>query len=659
MFSRFFQHAQQFRIRFPTVRDHDFAILFNILLLLLMFFFRAPLQAFGVYFIFLFLPGYLISYLLFRDSLYRTVFSFPIGLVLCGTVVFFSSYFISDAVSWQSGLLCLLIAVVIRWRSSSSNNSLPVLVGKERLFVGVVLLLGIIIAFNTHTVIVNKGSYANDYPVNVIGYDKVIQLTWVRWIALTGFTSLSPALHNGEENIQSGYFPPISIFVPGFFARYSGLSFWDAQNLFSCLIFIFTILGLFGLIAYYFGPGVGFLSAIALTQPIVAFFGADLSGMYRVTMALLLAIFIFLLFELCLSRTKHANYLLGFILGGYFLTQPVSTIVFLIPLACVCITIWQSKNFSKDILYFTPIFIAIVLFLPYFLNASLIYGVDILNINSFSLINPLVFDLRVMELVGPVLILANYWMYLVLSTLVLAHIFYKLLDGKNEFTFSNKIGRYFFIALFLILFSAGLTFFYYHYASKARFLVYVIFFIPLIVFGLMKLLNRFLHISHFYQWIVLLLLFTLLTNPLDTPSLNFIERIDRTAWNALGWIDRETPPSSKVLAIFGFYQSTYLLGNLPGSYVGESKNFLSYLNGAPLTFPLFCIKGFTQEGISPQLADCKSPISDVNENDYVLADYLATSNNPIVIKKTEDALSKWGFASVYSMGEIVIYGRQG
>ncbi len=639
-------------------RRFRFPVLLNLTLIVLILFYQGSLQSavFGI--VLFFVPGFIVSKKLFSNPVLSTIAAYPLSVSIVAGSIFFFSHFYAYAINLFSLILAYFIAVLIsffvRKNGDEIQNEMNAKEYSPYLEAG--LLLVVVLAFFMHTTFVGKGSYSNDYPIGVMAWDKSVQLSWVDWMSQSGQTSLPPWLHEGKAGVESVYLTPNPLFLTGLFARFSNMSFWDAQNLFSSLIFVFAVLGVFFLANYFFSPEIGFFSSLAAAMPLLYYFNPDIAGMLRVPVMVFLGSFLWVMLDLMVKRVKSANWIGGILAGGFLLAHPVSLPMVLVPALFIFLTIKIFPLNKKDLLYFA-VFIAtsLALFLPLYVVAERDY-ISSLLFSDFSLINPLAFDEKSESLVGPILLLKNYWPFLLIGLMVGLFILWREFREKR-ISVHDKEFRFIANGLFMILFTTGFTSFYFHYSGKLRFASYLLILVPLLVWGIVHVAGI---VSKSWKMFprVLGILFVLFLvgNPWTVePNKNY-EKVDSVSWEVLQWLDANTPSHSTALAILGFYQHSSILGKRVGNYVGANDNLLEYLNGKDISFPEYCIPGFKRNMFYRiEFLPCVSPQKRLEDYDYLLADYLATNGNAYWTKSVKNGLNERGFKPVFQREEIIVY----
>jgi energy-coupling factor transporter transmembrane protein EcfT len=425
------------------------------------------------------------------------------------------------------------------------------------------------------------------------------------------------------------------------------------------------------LAGFFFSAKHGILSATMASIPILAYFGADVTGMVRATTGAMLAPFLLIILFLLSHRIKGTQYLSGMLLAGYFLTQPPTMVAFIVPFLFVLFSFFHYRSNKKESLkFFAPVIGILLLFgIPLIIGASFSYNTSILNLENAEWISPFLFDEKIQSLVGPVLRLSDYLLYLLTGLIGIIILGKKMENKKEIFHKKNRMPYFVLSGLFIMIITFGFSTFYYHYLSKIRYILYMSFLIPLVSFFLIflveKIKEKTLLSSNPSLWkrkeIILAILFILLAGPMNISSNNSIEKLNKNSWEGLEWINQNTEKNAKVLAIFGYYQKSYLLGGRSGTYVGESADFLNSLyTGKSAVFQEYCIPGFVRKALFTWIpAPCDNLNTKIQEYDYFIGDYSRTSREIGLTQWIEQEIKKTGYSEVFRNTDVVVYKKTG
>ncbi len=618
-----------------------------------------PLVLFVIIF---FLPGFLVARHFFWDKIEQTAFAFPLSIVLVGVPLYFFSFFYAEAVSWFSIVFAYAItAILCKWvsRSSESTSSpSPVnpsahasVIHSLPRWVFILLLVAVCLGFFSYVSFVGTGSLQTSYPVGTTAWDKVIHLTWVRGMMETGQTALPPVLSGGLSGVESTYFTPLSIFPLGLFARYAGMPFWSAHDAYFVLVFVFSILGIFVLARRLWNEHAALLASFIGATPLLYYFFSDLAGMYRVGLVVFFTSLIIISLEKFLAQDKNAHILVGIVFAGFLNIHPLSIILFLVYFVRVSRELVLKK---MSLSYAAPAAaIALVCFIPFWVSSRADYVFSLILV-PFEWMSPLLFDSKTVDLVGPVLRWSTIWTYAFFALLGL--ILFGWFLRKNISARTSVRMNFLYTTFWLVLLTMGVSNFIFNYAGKWRAVEYFIIFIPLTAYLFWEVLQRIPRFSVKQKVIGGILLILLVQSPLLYASKSFTTKLDSEVWGNLEWVNQNTPPDSKVFSIFGFYQHTHLLSNRPGNYAGASSVIMDYFNGKPAHFPPYCVPGFSRSGFF-SIAPVACPLipSRLEDYDYLLADYLATTRDPSGIGFIHQSLSARGFTLVHVTENIVVY----
>lgn len=638
--------------RFPKAvsifRRNIFPIALFLVLELLFLFFSAGAWPLIFFVLVFFIPGFLVVRHFLSDVVEQMVFAFPLSIILVGFPIYFFSFFYSEAISWISILLAYILAVILcKWisrPSSIENNSLP-------RWMVVLLILSAGLGLFVYVNFVGVGSLHNSYPVGTTAWDKVIHYAWVRSMAETGQTALPLSLTGGLSGIESTYFTPLSIFPLGLFARYSGMTFWGSQDAYASMVFVFSILGLFALSRRVLNENTALLSSFIGATPFLYYFFVDLAGMYRVGLVVLFSCLFFLLFERFFNQEKNINILMGIILSGFLFIHAISIILFFPIFLFVLYNIYLKKmTFS----YIWPTaLIAFAFFIPYWISSRADYIFSIV-FTPFEWLGPSLFEYRSVNLVGPIILWGYIWEYLFLA--FIGFILFVFLQKRNLLNWKKIQIYYLASGIWILLLTAGFTNFIFNYAGKWRAIEYFIFIVPFCAFLLWEIFQKIPKISIKQKMVGAIIVVLLLHSSHIFQSKSYTTKIDPEVWSVLEWVNQNTPRDAKVYSILGFYQHTHLLSDRPGNYSGESNIMLDYLQGADANFPLYCVPGFRRTGLfSIEPYACPTFPSHLEDYDFLLADYQATTRAVNVTSFIHNELALRGFVIVHQTKNIEVY----
>jgi hypothetical protein len=636
------------------------------LLSLMLLFFSARWESVAVFWFLLVLPGYVLSRVLLQEELFRALVAFPLSIFLLGAVTGIGGWLTPHVIDWPSvAVVWILVLLARAWHppqmhlsfSSEESAIAPAAAWKWAGF----LALAIGIGFFTYAIILADASFSSKVPGQINSYDKVVQVSWVTAASETGNAILPPAFHQGEVDVQTSLLPPMSVWPVAMWARFSGMSAWDAQHAFAGMVHAITIGLVFWLIWYVFGSlRLAGVSSLVLALPYMPFLVGDLGGMYRVSMVVLLVPLLWLGFEWMLERKPHAHIWMAIWVSALMLTHPVSFVVMLVPLLfLVYSSLLQKKDFLSMKGYFLLPLAAGIFFLLVH-GWPILSGVDrVLDAHNFwgstEWVNPLAFDAQLSALVGPILFLRYYGVHLLLASIICAWILFRA--WKKTPATPSRWTRVAVMVLFLGIITLGLNSFYYAYLPKLRSALFFVFLIPMLLFGAHLLVEK--RLARFHGWLPLVVVFLVgifFISSVFGPNLEINAKVDSITWQAIQQVQTNTSSHASVLAVFGFYQHAHLLTGRYGDYFSSKNELLLALSGTSKGLGPYCLPGYRRKGLLEIIpAPCTKKFSSLGDYDYLLADFGVINKDAKQTQYYSQQLEEIGFVPVFVNSDVAVY----
>lgn len=621
-----------------------------------------------VFILLFFIPGYFLAGVFFSGNVERAIISFPVSIIPTSFILMLMSLFLeASTIAVPTIIISVFyIFVFLIFRKFPKIRLVEFIDRKSELIAYFVLFLVVVLAFFVHLSYVSKGSFNHDYPVGVTSIDKSIQLATLQWMSESDTITMNPAFHFGEKGLkpmaQKGYgqgYTPISMFPVAAFTRLSGMSFWNGQNLFSCLIFVFTVLSIFLLAFYLFGEKIALLSGLLAAVPGKYFLDADAGGHMRVVLGILFAALSLIFLLKSMKKEKYSGLLSGIFIAGLVISHLSDWPLVFVPIILVFGGLFFSKEKLEYFRFAFPIFLIPALVLGfYFLsmgvnNSTGIFANDF-NLSGKILISPGEFEKNPFFIWAANVKLSDILLPFAVSFASSFFILFRHFSANRNFKFQSR-EIFIFTALPVFVFTIGITEVYVQYISKIRYSIILIFFAPLVAFFCWNLANKFIKDLN-RSFVVCFLVLLVILNPFVYQPNFFDEKLSPDEYDSLVWVSNNSNPSETVLPLVGFWQNSQVFGNRTGTTNPSDDRFYNYLKGAELKMSLSCFDGAIKYLPNLEVKNC--PVKknlEPAEFDYLLVNYWHILHFKVDFNCVEEKLADKGFVRVATFGKVAVY----